>query len=255
MRICVCPHGAGNAKANHGAMLKAVIFDLDGVVADSHPIHETAWTQLLTEAGLDSGTLNLDFLYAGHPRREILQHYLGKLDAEDMARLGRRKDELYALAAKNLHAKPGIKRALEQLEASGVRCALATSAGRVRTQETLEKFGFARRFAAVVTGEEVQAAKPAPDIFLLAARKLSTEPVDCVVVEDSVAGVAAACAAGMKCVGFAPAGPRLDELAEAGAHDPISEIPADALSYFRLIASSRSELQMSPPLRLARESE
>src|SRR6266478_8847191 len=82
----------------HGATLKAVIFDLDGVVADSHPIHEAAWKTLLVEQGLDSETINLDFLYAGHPRREILQHYLGFIAVPEMERLGRRKDELYALA-------------------------------------------------------------------------------------------------------------------------------------------------------------
>jgi len=238
-------------------MLKAVIFDLDGVVADSHPIHETAWTQLLVEAGLDSKTLNLDFLYAGHPRREILQHYLGQLEPAKMEQLGRRKDELYALAAKELRAKPGIKRALAELEAGGVLCALATSAGRARAHETLEKFEIASRFTVVVTGEEVRTAKPSPDIFLLAAGRLSVAPPDCVVVEDSVAGVAAALAAGMKCVGFAPAGPRLEELGEAGAHDLISEIPQDALGYFRLIADSRSrdEAQLNGTARIARNAE
>ncbi|HSC45748.1 MAG TPA: HAD family phosphatase [Candidatus Acidoferrum sp.] len=236
-------------------MLRAVIFDLDGVVADSHPIHETAWTQLLVEAGLDSKTLNLDFLYAGHPRREILQHYLGKLEPAKIEQLGRRKDELYTLAAKELRAKPGIKRALAELEAGGVLCALATSAGRVRTQETLEKFGFTSRFTVVVTGEAVRAAKPSPDIFLLAAQRLSVDFVDCVVVEDSVAGVAAALAADMACVGFAPAGPRLEELGKAGAHDLISEIPDDALGYFRRIAASRDERQLNGTARLARSSE
>jgi len=234
-------------------MLKAVIFDLDGVVADSHPIHEAAWTQLLVEAGLDSKTLNLDFLYAGHPRREILQHYLGKLDIEKMERFGRRKDELYALAAKRLQPKPGIKRSLAQLEAAGVLCALATSAGRVRTQETLKRFGVTGNFAAVVTGEEVRMAKPAPDIFLLAAQRLSADRVDCVVVEDSVAGVRAACAAGMKCVGFAPAGPRLEELAEAGAHAVTSEIPDDAVGYFRLLATSPGELDRIAARHVAQE--
>jgi len=234
-------------------MLKAVIFDLDGVVADSHPIHEAAWTQLLVEAGLDSKTLNLDFLYAGHPRREILRHYLGKLDTKKMERLGRRKEELYALAAKRLQPKPGIKRSLAQLEAAGVLCALATSAGRVRTQETLKRFGVTGNFAAVVTGEEVQMAKPAPDIFLLAAKRLSADPADCVVVEDSVAGVKAACAAGMKCLGFAPAGLRLEELAEAGAHAVSNEIPDDALGYFRLVASSPGQLCRTAVQRVAQE--
>jgi HAD superfamily hydrolase (TIGR01509 family) len=242
-------------EANRGAMLKAVIFDLDGVVADSHPIHETAWTQLLVEAGLDAKAINLDFLYAGHPRREILRHYLGSLDLDKMDRFGKRKDELYALAAKELQPKPGIQRSLVQLEAAGVLCALATSAGRVRTQETLQQFGMTNNFAVVVTGEEVSVAKPAPDIFLLAAKRLSVQPADCVVVEDSVAGVAAARAAGMRCVGFAPAGPRLDELAEAGADDTVTEIPHDVLDYFRRVATAANKLHQSAAQSVTREAE
>src|SRR5438445_10364598 len=82
----------------HGATLSAVIFDLDGVVADSHPIHEAAWKTLLVEQGIDSASLNLGFLYAGHPRRQMLRHYLGSMAPSEMGRLGRRKDDLYAIA-------------------------------------------------------------------------------------------------------------------------------------------------------------
>jgi len=226
--------------ADRQPALKAVIFDLDGVVADSHPIHEIAWTKLLVEQGLDRAALNLDFLYAGHPRRAILKHYLGPINAADMERLGRRKDELYANAAILLKPKPRIPEILGQLNEDGIVCALATSAGRPRTYETLEKFGLTKKFAAIVTAEEVGTSKPAPEIFLLTARRIEADPKCCVVVEDSVAGVAAARAAAMKCVGFAPA-KRFAELAEAGADDLISELPADAASYFTAVLTAKSE--------------
>src|SRR5215831_9719407 len=109
--------------------LKAVIFDLDGVVADSHPIHEIAWTKLLVERGLHRATLNLDFLYGGHPRREILKFYLGAISASDVEKLERRKDELYVEAATELKPKPRIPAVLRQLNKDGIICALATSAG------------------------------------------------------------------------------------------------------------------------------
>src|SRR5262249_15651856 len=108
-------------------MLKAVIFDLDGVVADSHPIHEIAWKALLAEAGLDPKSLDVSFLYAGHPRREILKHYLGDLSEAEIQHWGRRKDELYERESENLRAKPGIPRVLMELQKGGVVCALATS--------------------------------------------------------------------------------------------------------------------------------
>jgi len=135
-------------------MLKAVIFDLDGVVVDSHPIHEAAWKTLLVEQGLDSAALDLDFLYAGHPRLEILRHYLGSIEAQEMDRLGRRKDELYAAAAHELKTKPGILRVLSELSGAGILCALATSAGRTRAHESLEQLGIATDFSAA------SAAKP-----------------------------------------------------------------------------------------------
>jgi beta-phosphoglucomutase len=221
--------------------LKAVIFDLDGVVADSHPIHEIAWTKLLVEQGLDRATLNLDFLYAGHPRRTILRHYLGDISPSDVEQLGRRKDELYAEAATQLKPKPRIPEALRQLNKDGIVCALATSAGRARTYETLERFGLTKQLAAIVTGDQAGTPKPAPEIFLLAAARIETEPECCVVVEDSVAGVSAARAAGMRCVAFAPV-KWFAGLAEAGANDLISELPEDATGYFKeLLAASDEE--------------
>jgi HAD superfamily hydrolase (TIGR01509 family) len=225
------PAEEGARKSSQSA-LRAVIFDLDGVVADSHPIHEIAWTKLFAEQGLDPARLNVDFLYAGHPRRAILQHYLGALSASEIETLGRRKDELYAGAAPQLKPKPRIPEVIRQLTGAGIICALATSAGRIRTYATLEKFGLMKEFAAVVTGEEAGTPKPAPEIFLLAAARIEAEPESCVVVEDSVAGVSAARAAGMKCVAFAPV-KWFGDLAKAGADDLISALPEDAAGYFK----------------------
>jgi beta-phosphoglucomutase family hydrolase len=225
-------------------MLKAVIFDLDGVVADSHPIHEMAWKGLLVEAGLKVEEINVDFLYAGHPRREILKHYLGELTDTEIQHWGRRKDELYELSAKKLQAKPGIPRVLAQLREAGMACALATSAGRGRTIESLNHLGLAKHFSTVVTGEDVRNAKPAPDIFLLAAKKLGAEPNSCVVVEDSVAGVQAAIAARMKCIGFTSA-KRCEELSNVLADDVISEFPCDAVSYFQSFISAGDASEVS----------
>jgi HAD superfamily hydrolase (TIGR01509 family) len=214
------------------AVLRAVLFDLDGVVADSHPVHEVAWKELFAEQGLDADNLNLDYLYAGHPRREIMTHYLGALDAERFEHLSKRKDYFYAQAVALLAAKPGIPVAIMQLRAAGIACALATSAARDRTFETLERLHLQDAFAAVVVGSDVEIAKPAPDIFLLAASKLNVAPESCAVVEDSVAGVQAAVRAGMSCAGFALPN-RADELWQAGAKDVFTAVPADAVSYFR----------------------
>lgn len=222
-------------------MLKAVIFDLDGVVADSHPVHEAAWKSLLLEEGLPAGSLDLKFLYAGHPRREILRHYLGALSAERLERLSARKDELYLQYAPGLAPKRGVARVLRELRDAGIACALATSAGRARTDETLEQFGMAGSFAAVIAGNDVRAAKPSPDIFLLAASQVGAKPEECVVVEDSVAGVLAAKAAGMQCVGYAPR-ENHGELRDAGADDLISDFPERTPRYFRSVLTHDSRI-------------
>jgi beta-phosphoglucomutase len=225
-------------------MLNAVLFDLDGVVADSHPVHEVSWKRLLAEQGLDAETLDLGFLYAGHPRREILVHYLGPLSEDRFEHLSRRKDHFYALASSRLTAKQGIFEALAQLRTAGIRCALATSAARDRTVETLVLLRLENAFDAVVVGGDVSLAKPAPDIFLLAARKLGVAPENCVVVEDSVAGVQAAVRAGMRCAGFALPG-RVEELWQAGADDVFTTVPLDAVDYFK-------KLQQGTPASAAR---
>jgi beta-phosphoglucomutase len=225
-------------------MLKAVIFDLDGVVADSHPIHEVAWKALLVEAGLDPKTINVDFLYAGHPRREILRHYLGALGDSEIQHWGRRKDELYELAAKALEAKPGIPRVLSQLRDAGISCAVATSTGRKRSVESLKLLGLSEFFLVVITGDNVHTPKPAPDIFLLAARNLGVQAENVVVVEDSVAGVEAAVAGGMKCVGYTSVG-RAGELRRAGADDVISDFPEDSVHYFQSVASPMDSTDLS----------
>jgi len=223
-------------------MLKAVIFDLDGVIADSHPIHEAAWKTLFGEQGFDPEKMNLDFLYAGQPRGEIFRHFLGELNEAKFEQLSRRKDELYTALVGTLKPKPGLVRVLGELAAAGIAMAVGTSAQRRRTLETLEHFGIAGRFGAVVTGDDVGATKPAPEIFLRAAELVGAAPVNTVVVEDSFIGIEAARAAGMKCVGYAPP-ERIEELRRAGADESILEFPPRAAEYFASVLAMDAKSQ------------
>lgn len=232
------------ASACRAPALAGVILDLDGVIADSHPLHEQAWKTLLAEQGLDPAGINLDFLYAGRPRRAILRHYLGALPNEQMESLGRRKNELYACLAPTLQPKPGLLRLLDELDAAGIAFALATCAGRKRTEDTLRQFGIAQRFAAVVTGEDASSSKPTPEIFLLAAAKLGVKPREVLVIEDSVAGVEAARAAGMKCIAYVPMA-RLAEFADSGAHCVVTDFPQPAVEFFLRLMESDTTSQFS----------
>jgi beta-phosphoglucomutase len=235
-----------SCSAPGGHALRAVIFDLDGVVANTHPIHLQAWKAFLTEQGLDLADLDLSFLYAGRSRKDILHHYLGPLEDHKSDSLGRRKDELYRSLAFNLQPEPELLRVLDELDSAGIPFALATSAGRVRTVETLQKFQIADRFAAVVTGQDVRAPKPDPEIFLLAASKLGVAPRECLVVEDSRAGVEAARGAGMKCLGYAPP-ERVSDLLVAAADDVVSQFPQPVLEHFARLFEVGYVSEDSPP--------
>jgi len=217
-------------------MIRGVIFDLDGVVADSHPLHKEAWRVLLTEQGLEPA-LDLSFIYSGLSRREILEHYLGPLSESEVTKLGRRKDELLFGLMHRIRVQPGLLRVLDQLQAAGIPCALATSAGRVRTQEILGQLGIANRFLAVVTNHDVSQPKPAPEVFLEAASRLGVTPHETVVIEDSVAGVQAARAADMLCIGYSR-GEQRQALRDAGASDVISDFPSDIVTYLQQVAES-----------------
>jgi beta-phosphoglucomutase family hydrolase len=217
-------------------MIRGVIFDLDGVVADSHPLHEEAWRLLLSEAGLDH-SFDPGFIYSGLSRREILERYLGPLSEPEIQRLGQRKDEIFSGLLHQVEVQPGLLRVLHQLRAAGLVCAVATSAGAGRTHELLGKLGIAQRFQAVVTSHDVRKPKPAPDVFVEAAARLGVIPQEAVVIEDSVAGVQAARAADMICVGYDRGG-QAQALRQAGASDVISDFPGDMISYLQQVADS-----------------
>jgi beta-phosphoglucomutase family hydrolase len=219
-------------------MLKAVIFDLDGVVADSHPLHHSAWKALFAEQGLQLEDHQLDFILAGHPRREILRHYLGELSEERAKTLGMRKDELYQEIAHRLQPMPGLRELLDALDSVGIAKAVATSAAPERTRETLKAFDIVDRFPVVLVGG-VTHPKPAPDIFLLAAENLNVDPRECAVIEDSVAGVQAAKSAGMACVGYTSR-ERWQSLNKAGADITTDELSLSLLSRIEALLTSAS---------------
>jgi beta-phosphoglucomutase family hydrolase len=199
-----------------------MIFDLDGVIADTHPIHRQAWRQLLRERGLQVSEKELDVILGGHRREEILRHFLGRLSDVEIFDYGERKDQLFHQWAAELRAIPGVLDLLQELESAGVPMALATSAGKRRALQVLERLGLTDRFRAVVTAEDVAKCKPDPSIFHLAASRLHVMPRQLVVAEDSEVGVRAAKSAGMKCLGIG-SGARVSRLCQEGADSVVPD--------------------------------
>lgn len=174
----------------------AVLFDMDGLMLDSERVMLESWRQAAIEHAMQIddalwlrmvGMHDLDSL-------ALLNEHLG---VDTTQRLMGTNERLYdARVAAGLPLKPGLLALLDWLEAHGVPKAVATSTRRDRAIAKLAASGLLNRFAVVVTGSDVAQAKPAPDIYLLAARQLGVDPRRCVVLEDSEPGVRAALAAG-----------------------------------------------------------
>ena len=192
------------------AAVLALIFDLDGVIVDSMPVHELAWRRYLESLGFDGG----DIPARMHGRRndEIVRDFLGeKIDHDTAAAHGAAKERVFREMLgdglrQNLVA--GIAEWLDHVE--GAPIALATNAERANIDFTLDGAGLRRYFDVIVDGSEVSRPKPAPDVYLRAAELLKIAPQNCIVFEDSPVGVAAALAAGMRVVGVRTHTSRLD---------------------------------------------
>jgi HAD superfamily hydrolase (TIGR01509 family) len=176
-----------------------VIFDMDGLMLDTEPLYRQAWQQAAAACGYSLSDLLYSHLI-GRTRLEgeqILQTELGSAFPLDRFQEACRKFERIALEVVPLPKKPGLDALLEFLEARHITIAVATSTTRDIAIPQLMAAGLLKRFDTVITGDEVLHGKPAPDMFLLAARRLGRDPKACLVLEDSEAGVMAACRAGM----------------------------------------------------------
>lgn len=185
--------------------IRAVIFDMDGVLTDSEPLINAAAVAMFQEKGLRVQPEDfLPFVGTGEDR------YLGGVAEKyefpiHLPAAKKRTYEIYLdLVPDQLRAFPGACELVLSCQEAGLLVALASSADEIKITANLRKIGLPPEgWDAIVHGEDVERKKPAPDIFLAAARKLGLRPEVCVVIEDAVNGVQAARAAGMRCVAVA----------------------------------------------------
>ncbi|KUM74314.1 HAD family hydrolase [Streptomyces griseorubiginosus] len=198
----------------------SVIFDLDGTLVDSEPNYYEAGRQLLAEHGVPEFSWADHERYVGISTRETVARWkslygLRASVAELLADKNRRYLEL-ARAATRVY--PEMRRFVELLAAEGVPMAVASGSSREAIEAILAGTGLDAYLRTVVSADEVAHGKPAPDVFLEAARRLGAAPADCVVLEDAAPGAAAAHAAGMRCVAipYVPAQADAPDFAHAG---------------------------------------
>jgi beta-phosphoglucomutase len=215
-------------------MLQAIIFDMDGVIIDSHPVHRQAWQRFLLTLGKQVSEEDLDCILEGWRREEILRHFLGDLTKAQIAEYGNRKDQFFQQAGVPIKPVPGLCEFLDHLERLGIRRAVATSASERRTRFTLDRLQLTRHFAAIVTANDVPNGKPDPAIYHLAAQQMDVSAKNVVVIEDSVSGVRAAKSAGMKCLAIA-INSRCEILRQAGADNIIPDFVGLTLDRLKLL--------------------
>jgi HAD superfamily hydrolase (TIGR01509 family) len=194
----------------------AVIFDMDGVLVDSEPMHVDAMREMLRPYGIPyTDRENEEFF--GFTDLEVFQKLRERYGLEaDPRELTRRRAELLArLTREHPAPMPGIPDVPRRLRARGYRLAVASSSALEVIEATVDVLGLASVFETLVSGLEVGRGKPAPDVFLETARRLALPPRDCVVVEDSRNGLRAAKAAGMACAAVPCPATRHEDFAEA----------------------------------------
>jgi HAD superfamily hydrolase (TIGR01509 family) len=219
-------------KVNMDSRIRAVIFDMDGVLVDSEQLINAAAIAMFKEKGLVVRPTDfLPFVGAGEDRYigGVAESYHFPLDLPEAKK---RTYEIYLdLVPTQLEVFPGAHELVSACRKAGLRVAVASSADKIKIVANLEKARLPLDFwDTVVVGEDVQHKKPAPDIFLIAAQKLNVKPIECVVVEDAVNGVQAAKAAGMRCVAVTTSFPA-ESLQEANiVRDNISQVKLSDLA-------------------------
>lgn len=210
--------------------LEAVLWDMDGVIADTIQYHYGAWRDILKEMGV---TLTLEEFRPlfGQRHDNIIRYALGdSLSAAEIEALSDRKQALYRQrVAEDIRPLPGAIKLIKSLNENKIKTALASSATRENIDIIVKGLGIEKYFQAYVNGPEVAEGKPSPLIFQLAAKKLGASPAGCVVIEDAIAGVAAAKTAGMKCIAVTNSHPREKLQAADLIVDSLEEINIEIL--------------------------
>src|SRR5258708_4169321 len=141
-------------------MLSGVIFDMDGVVADSHPVHIKVWKKLLASMGKKAIDADLEVVRGGRKKEDMLRHFFGDLTASQIEAYGAEKDRLFAEEMQNIKAIAGIRELLSELAKAAIPLGMASSGATARVRRMLDLLDLSGFFAAVVTGDEVTIGKP-----------------------------------------------------------------------------------------------
>jgi HAD superfamily hydrolase (TIGR01509 family) len=189
-------------------MIKAVIFDMDGVISDTQKLHSFVEMQILKEHGVSLNVDEITEKYSGIPDeiffREVTE---GLVPEQDLPEIIRKKwERMYEFSKDKIIPVPGAIELIRKLHYQQLMLGVASSSPKAFVKLVLSKLGVAGFFQAVITKEDVKKSKPDPEVFLTAAQRLGVRPDECVVIEDALSGIRGAKKAGMKCVAYVEEG-------------------------------------------------
>ncbi len=186
--------------------IKGFIFDLDGVLTDTAEYHYLGWKRLADEEGIPFTREDNEALRGVSRRESLLRMLKGRVLPEaKMQELLDLKNRYYQESVQKISSRdllPGAKELLDEICAAGLKAAIGSASKNARP--VIERLGIANLIDVIADGYSVTQQKPAPDLFLFAAKELGLPPSECVVVEDAEAGILAAQAGGFRTVGLGP---------------------------------------------------
>lgn len=191
-------------------MLKAIIFDMDGVIIDDENIHQEAWRILCKRKGISLKQSDFKNNINGKTSKDILTHLFKKeLDAEEFEMTSLEKINITIELLKNrMEPTQGLHEILESIYEKKIPMAIATSSRNKFVAFVLDQLNIRKYFKIIATAHDVKIGKPNPEIYLKTAERLQVNPRNCVVFEDSLSGIKSAKAAGMRVIGIATTHPR-----------------------------------------------
>lgn len=193
-----------------------IIFDIDGVLVDSNPLHLETWRAIGREDGFDFPESLFQETFGQTTRAILKNNWHRPLTEEEIRYFDDRKERLYQqIAAKNLPTIPNAVDFLKSLAEAGFSLAVGSSGPRFNVDFVLDRLGIKPYLSGWISGTDVRQGKPAPDIFLAAAQAMNLPPSRCVAIDDSESGVTSAKSAKIKAVGFFSGGHRPEEYAQA----------------------------------------
>jgi HAD superfamily hydrolase (TIGR01509 family) len=199
-------------------MIQTVIFDMDGVIVDTEPVHRYAYFQHFSELNIEV-TEELFTSFTGNSTRNVFQRVKTIFNLEDdVEELILRKRSLFNDSfdhKEDLELLEGVEKLIKDLHQNGIQLILASSASKVTIERVFRRFGLYPYFTHIVSGEDFPKSKPHPAIFEFAASLSIAPKENCIVIEDSTNGVLAAKAAGIFCVGYNSIHSKLQDLSKA----------------------------------------